>query len=260
MVAIYSFKKFDGHYKPINDDFLRLAKLSVKSAKKYYKTRFYSDQESFDFFTENGIIFDEFVLMGDFVNNFPSQVTISKIYAMMKETEPYIMLDFDVVLFEKLESKNTITYGHPEVEITYDYVGLDSLMYTYDYYLKPFNDHIRKYFNDDEILKMDWIRYPSFCVMMVKTPLLIRNIYKNIFNKISIEDIEIIPPMLLEQFLCHQEIVKNKTDFGFLSNNHYINGDEVIFNEMDMISKKYVHLNINNKKIKDEIIYLESII
>ena len=61
MVAIYSFKKFDGHYKPINDDFLRLAKLSVKSAKKYYKTRFYSDQESFDFFTENGIIFDEFV-------------------------------------------------------------------------------------------------------------------------------------------------------------------------------------------------------
>jgi hypothetical protein len=29
---------------------------------------------------------------------------------------------------------------------------------------------------------------------------------------------------------------------------------------MDMISKKYVHLNINNKKINDEIIYLESII
>jgi hypothetical protein len=96
--------------------------------------------------------------------------------------------------------------------------------------------------------------------MMVKNPLLISRIYKNLFDKISLEDIERIPPTLLEQFLCHQEVIKNDVDFAFLSTDHYINGDGIEFNEMDMISKKYVHLNINNKKINDEIIYLESII
>lgn len=260
MVAVYSFKKFEGHYKPLNDTFIRLAKLSVKSAKKYYKTRFYCDEESANFFSKNGIIFDEYVLMDDFVDKHSNQVCISKIYAMMKEVEPYIMLDFDVVLLEKPESKYTITYGHPEMQINYDYVGLDVLLYTHEFYLKPFNDHIRKYYTNDDLMKMDWLIYPSFCVTMVKNPHLISKIYKELFDKISSEDIGKIPPMLLEQFLCHQGVVRNKTDFGFLSRDHYINGDDVVFNEMGMISKKYVHLNINNNKINDEIIYLENII
>lgn len=260
MIAIYSYKKCVNHYKPLNDDFMRLARLSVKSAKKYYKTRFYCDQESYDLFSENGILFDEVVFMGDFVDKYPNQFSISKIHAMMYETEPYIMLDFDVVLFERLEPKNTVTYGHPEVQITHDYVGLDTLLYTYDFYIKPFNTYIRKYYTDNEILEMDWITYPSFCVIMVKNPLLVSEIYVEIFNKLSLEDIESIPPTLLEQFLCHQGLVKNKADFGFLSNEHYINGDDVEFNMLNMISKKYAHLNINNKKINDELIYLESII
>lgn len=260
MVAIYAFKKFEGHYKPLNDEFIRLAKLSVRSAKKYYKTKLYCDKESLDFFHKNGILFDEFVLMDDFVDKYPNQFSISKIYAMMREKEPYVMLDFDVVLFEILSPKYTITYGHPEVQINHKYVGLDTLLYTYDFYIKPFNSYIRKYYTDNDISKMDWLIYPSFCVVIVTNPALISEIYKTIFNLISLDDIEKIPPTLLEQFLCHQEIVKNKADFGFLSTDHYINGDNISFNKLDMISKKYAHLNINNKKINDELIYLESIV
>ena len=55
MIAIFAFKITPGHYKPLNDDFIRLAKLSVKSAKKYYKTKFYCDNDSLIFFNKHGI-------------------------------------------------------------------------------------------------------------------------------------------------------------------------------------------------------------
>jgi hypothetical protein len=260
MVAVYSYKMRYKHYKPLNDEFVRLAKLSVQSVKKYYKTKFYCDKESLTFFTDNGIFFDEVIILENDLHDHPTIFSISKIYAMMYETEPYLLLDFDVVLLEELHPSHTITYGHPEVQINQKYVGLDSLLFTYDHYIKPFNEHIRKYFNNEDLSKIDWLTYPSFCVVMVQNPHLISEIYKNIFDKLSNEDISKIPSELLEQFLCHQNIVKHKVDFGYLSYDHYENGDHVKFNMMNMLSKKYVHLNINNQKIKDELIYLEKII
>ncbi len=260
MNAVYAYTQKDHHYKPLNENFVRLAKLSVKSSKKYYKTRFYCDEPSLQFFNENGIFFDEIIMVDDFVKDYPTVSSISKIYAMIHQTEPYLLLDFDTVLLEEITSPYTITYGHPEIQINNKYISLDTLLYTHNRYLEPFNNHIRKYFNDNELLKMDWLMYPSFCLVMVKAPLLIGEIYLNIFNTILKEDIAKIPSELVEQFLCHQKIVKYKVDYGFLSTDHYENGDHLDFNIMNIISKKYVHLNINNKKIKDELIYLENII
>lgn len=258
MKVIYAFKKMDYHYKPLNDDFIRLAKLSVKSAKKYYKTKFYCDEESLKLFNDNDIFFDEVVLLDSFIDDYPNQYSISKMYAMMNETEPYVLLDFDVVLFEKLESTHTITYGHPEIEIDKPYINLDGLMWVYDFYIRPFNDHIKHYYTHDELIKFNWMTYPSFCVVMVKNPLVFNVIFKTIFNLLSIEDVSKITPTLLEQFLSHQYVIKHNVDYGFLTSNTYNNDDE--FNPTELITKKYVHLHINKKNIKDEIKYLEEII
>jgi hypothetical protein len=260
MIAVYAYTQKDHHYKPLNESFIRLARLSVKSAKKYYKTRFYCDEPSLQFFNENGIFFDEVIMVGDFVKDYPTISSISKIYAMMHQTEPYLLLDLDTVLLEKITSQHTITYGHPEIQINHKYISLDTLLYTYERYLNPFNSHIRRYFDDLDISKMDWLMYPSFCLVMVQSPLLIRDVYLDIFNRIPKQAIAKIPAELVEQFLCHQKLVVHKVDFAFFSNEHYIMDDMRPFNTIDTLSKKYLHLNINNKKIEEVLIYLETII
>lgn len=258
MTAIFAFKIVPNHYKPLNDDFIRLAKLSVKSAKKYYKTKFYCDNESLKFFTDNGILFDEVIIINDFIYDYENQYSITKIYAMMNEVEPYILLDFDVVLLEKLTPTHTITYGNREIEIDKRYINLEGLTWVYDFYVKPFKSHIKKYYNDEDLLKFDWVTYPSFCVVMVTNPLFMSKVFKTIFELISKEDIYRITPTLLEQFLSHQYVVKYNVDFGFVTEEQYYNNGD--FDPMKLLSNKYVHLHINKPLIKEEIKYLEEII
>jgi hypothetical protein len=93
---------------------------------------------------------------------------------------------------------------------------------------------------------------------MVTNPIIMRNIFKAIFDLIDKEDIIKITPSLLEQFLSHQYVIKHKIDFGFVTHDQYYNPGE--FNSLELISKKYVHLHINNKMIIDELNYLEEII
>lgn len=261
MKAIYGFTFVSNHYKPFNDDFIKLAKLSVKSAKKFYTTKIYCDSKSLKRFNENDITFDEVLLIDDFImghvdkDSNTNQYSISKIYAMMNETEPYLLLDFDVVLFEKLDSNHTITYGQPELLID-EYLTTKQLEWVNESYFSPFSS-IKKYFND-ELDVIDWITYPSFCVVMVKNPFFVSESYKKIFNKIPKDDIFKITPTLLEQFLLHQYVIKHKVDFGFFISNIYYN--DTVFDFMSLISQKFVHLNINKQTIKEEIKYLEKIV
>jgi hypothetical protein len=121
-------------------------------------------------------------------------------------------------------------------------------------YHTPFNLYLKEFYNDGSYF--DWSTYPCFCIVYVNNPLLISSIYKDIFNRLPIETIEQIPPVLLEQFLCHQYILKYKTDFGFFSDNISIDND---FKLLDLVSKKYLHININNLNSKSIIKELETI-
>lgn len=253
MIAVYSFKKLSKFYKPINQDFIRLAKLSVESVSRFYKTKLYCDAESVELFSNNDIHFDEVVIINEFIDKYTIHTSIAKIYAMMVETEPYITFDFDVVLFEKLPTTHTIMYSHPEVVID-NTSRLEELLWVSDKYLNPFNSYVKEYYKDRSYF--NWTTYPCFCIVSVNNPLLISSIYKDIFNTLPTDVIEIIPPMLSEQFLCHQYILKNKTDFGFIGKNISINSD---FTLLDLISKKYLHININNPISKSIIKQLELI-
>ena len=258
MKAIFAFSTVKTYYKPINDNFIRLAKLSVKSAKKYYKTKIYCDEESLDFFTKNGILFDEVVIIKDFIYEYQNHYSISKIYAMMNEKDPYIILDFDTVLLEKIDTTHTITYGHKEYDLTKFYVNLNGMLWVRDYYLTPFNNHVKEHYDKNDIDKFNWNIYPSFCLVMVNKPTFLELIYRDIFSKVPKIDIESIPPPLLEQFLPHQYLIKHNVDFGFLTENNYFCDSE--FNNLELISKKYVHLSILNKNINEELNFLETII
>jgi hypothetical protein len=260
MTAIFAFKIIDNHYKPINDDFIRLAKLSVKSAKKFYKTKIYCDVNSHNFFTENGILFDEVVIINEFIDDYPGQYSIPKIYAMIKETEPYILMDLDVVLFEKLESTRTITYGYPEVNLNNKHVNMYNVAWAQDAYVKPFINNVQKYYSDQELFTMNWSIYPCFCVVIVKNPMIMSTIFKTIFELIDKEDINVITPTLLEQFLSHQYILKYGIDFGFIS--EYPTDDVYNpngFDKLKFISNKFVHIQTNKPMINDQLNFLEEI-
>jgi len=253
MIAVYSFIKLDRYYKPINNDFIRLARLSVKSVSRFYKTKIYCDAASLELFTSKEIYFDDVVIIDEFINDYKNHSSIAKIYAMMVETEPYITFDFDIVLFEKLLTTHTITYSHPEVVIN-EKTQMNELDWVNKQYHTPFNLYLKEFYNDGSYF--DWSTYPCFCIVYVNNPLLISSIYKDIFNRLPIETIEQIPPVLLEQFLCHQYILKYKTDFGFFSDNISIDND---FKLLDLVSKKYLHININNLNSKSIIKELETI-
>jgi hypothetical protein len=253
MIAVYSFKKLSKFYKPINQDFIRLAKLSVESVSRFYKTKLYCDAESVELFSNNDIHFDEVVIIDEFIKDYTIHTSIAKIYAMMVETEPYITFDFDIVLFEKLPITHTITYAHPEVLID-DTSRLEELLWVSNKYLNPFNSYVKQYYTDTSYF--NWTTYPCFCIVSVNNPLLISSIYKDIFKKLPIDIIETIPPMLSEQFLCHQYILKNKTDFGFFGKNLNIDSN---FTLLDLVSKKYLHININNPISKNIIKTLEMV-
>jgi len=54
-------------------------------------------------------------------------------------------------------------------------------------------------------------------------------------------------------------VVKYHVDYGFfLDYNYYNTNDD--FNIMETMSKKFLHLNINHKNIKNELDFIESII
>jgi hypothetical protein len=261
MTAIFAFKIIHNHYKPINDDFIRLAKLSVKSAKKFYKTKIYCDVNSHNFFTQNNIFFDEVVIINEFIDDYPGQYSIPKIYAMIKETEPYILMDLDVVLFEKLEPQWTITYGYPEINFNRKHVNIHTVTWAQDAYVTPFINNVQKYYTDQELSDMNWSTYPSFCVVIVKNPIIMSMIFKTIFKLIDKKDINEITPTLLEQFLSHQYIIKYNVDFGFISEDATDDMDNPDgFDKLRLISNKFVHLHINKPIINNQLNFLEEII
>ena len=100
MKVIYAFKQFSKHYKPFDDTFFELARLSVELSKKYYTTEFYCDSESKILFEANGVFFDK-VIVSDKIESYSGSLTsMAKVYAMIEQTEPYIIVDFDTLILK----------------------------------------------------------------------------------------------------------------------------------------------------------------
>ena len=213
MKVIYSFKKFNHHYKPLDDVFYKVAAASVASASKFYKTKMYCDSQSAALFQEKKIQFDELVIL-DSINNYTGKLySIPKILAMIEESEPYIHLDLDALIFEKIYSPHTITYAYKEVELKNN-SKTNQIDYLNKYYVNPYNNFLKDILPD---INPSWSTIPNHSFVMVKSPQLVKTIYQDLLNKIPYDILENISPMLIEQFLLYQTLKNNKVDIGWVS-------------------------------------------
>ena len=241
MKAIYSFKilKTD-HYKPIDDNFFKLAKLSVELAKKYYITEFYGDVESYKLFEEKGIEFDSVKLL-DSIQNYNGDITsYSKLMAMMEQTEPYMCLDFDTLLFQRIPNDYTFIFGYPEISslklhnILTEYNSEKFLDYIDLYYKR----HLVKYKHKfPEYLNPSTNEIPNFSLFVCNHPTLIREILKDIFNRFETEELEEMGAMFIEQLLIYLYLIELEVDVKFLYDSNIINDIEILH----ILKHKFYH-------------------
>lgn len=241
MKAIYSFKilKTD-HYKPIDDRFFKLAKLSVELSKRYYKTEFYGDVESYKLFEEKGIEFDSVKFL-DSIQNYNGDITsYSKLMAMMEQTEPYICLDFDTLLFQKIPETHTIVFGYPEISslklhnvLTYD--DSNKFIEYVDLYYKR---HLVKYKDKLPIyLNPSTNEIPNYSLFLCQHPNLIKEILNDIFNTFEETEMEEMGAMFIEQFLIYLYLTEFEVDIKFLYDSNIINDIEIL----PIIKNKFYH-------------------
>lgn len=216
MKVIYSFKKFENHYKPLGCEFFKLAKYSVESSSKWYTTKLYSDKVSKKLFNEQGIFFDEYETLDSIESYSGNSYCIPKIYAMMSESLPYIHLDFDAIIYEKLTLQNSITYGNVEVDLNFR-ANTDAIEYLQNHYITPFNKYLQGIFEDD--IDIEWGEIPNHSLIAVKNPYLIKQVYTTILEKTGESKVEKVTPMLLEQFLLYRYLEKNGVDIGYIHKN-----------------------------------------
>lgn len=257
MNAIYSFKPAISelgeyvHYKPINDNFFELARLSISSVSKFYKTFLYTDSKTAKLFEEHGLVFDNVVILNSIENTRIQNYALPKIYAMLEQKEPFVMFDFDTVIGEKLESDMDITYAYYEVDLTETF-DPNILSYVQDSYVKPFHDKFINYYDTLFVDNFDWRRYPNFCALMVNNVDLIKECYWDLLKRVPIDIIENTPPTLSEQFLLHQHVISKKKSYGtFIDHATHTH----IFKK-----QKLYHISINDENYHDFIETIQNLI
>ncbi len=241
MKAIFTFKKIDGHYKPRDERFVQMAKLSVLSVSRFYKTKLYTDTYGKYFFESRGIKFDEVEILESIDKYKGTLEVMPKIYTLLEQTEPYVHINLETIIFEKIYSPHTITCSYWDLDLNNNpkLDQFESMMY---HYQAPW----RKYADDlFEELEPKFCRVPNTSFLMVKNPKAITEIYKTILSKFEPHTLDVCDtPQLFENFLPYQFILKNKIDFGFV--NDY--GSEDIVNKPEGSYKLY---NLSDYWAKD---------
>lgn len=243
MKVIYAFKDYNGyHYKPIDDRFFELARTSVKLANRFYDTEFFCDNESKKLFESYNIPFGNVHILNS-IQDYNGPITsMSKILAMMEQTEPYIMIDFDTLLFQRIPRTHTIQYAYGEMtNLHYN----DMMNYDMNEYLKHLNDYYKVHYHKykdrfPSHFKLSDSYSPNHSVVMVENPTLVKTIYEEVFNLFTKEEIDSFSPMFLEQFLLFHYIHNLNVDYKFIQNDPFVN-----FNtntkSIDILNHKFLH-------------------
>ena len=234
--AIYSYTIIDNYWKGQSDLFFKLAKLSVKFAKRHYKdVAFYTDRKTEKKFREYGIEFDEVVYLPELKGVNEHSYGLAKIYAMQAQNEPYVILDFDTLLFENIQTPHTITYGYKEGEP--EVIG--GKEYINRYYLEPYQ-HMR----DKIDIPLDWLTFPNNSFVAVKNPFLVKNIYNKILDIMKDDlDKQTTTVQFYEQCLLYNYLAHYKTDIGFLYEYAPFPEHASEYNINLALAKKMIHMD-----------------
>lgn len=248
--AIYSYKIIDDYWKGQSDTFFELARLSVKLAKRQYKNVvFYTDRKTEKKFKEYGIVFDEVVYLNSLKDVNEHTYGLAKIYAMMEQYEPYVILDFDTLVFEPIETSHTITYGYKEGEPE----NIGGKEYINNYYLKPYQNLRHKI-----DIPLDWLVFPNNSFVAVKNPFIVKNAYIKIMDIMKDDlDNQNSTVQFYEQCLLYNYLSHYKTDIGFLYEfapfSEYLEKYDI----NTALSKKFIHLDFYFRQPKSEILIKE---
>lgn len=221
MVALFAYKVLDNFWKPKDEYFWKLAKISVKAASRFYPTVLYSDSKTRDIFHAKGIKFDLYQTASNTFNMVTEHTYgLAKVYAILDQTSPFIALDLDTVLLSKPYSSAHILYGHKEIDMTVN-KPLSDMQTDLDYLKKYYETSytIFKSKHNLGIKSYDWRTYPSNSLMLVNSPELLKAVYKEILEVIS-EEVKIVPPIytvqFYEQFLLYNLLKKYSIDVDFI--------------------------------------------
>lgn len=224
MRVIYTYKKTKvGHHKGFTNRGINLMRLSVQSANRFYTTHVYCDKESAKLFRLNEIPFTEIVVVGwldDY--EFPNW-GLAKLETMKHQIEPYIHIDFDTVITQKLDiTDTTITWGYAEVNFNStvkndNRITYDLITYVNDNYLTI----AREYENYSDF---NYLYVINASLIIVTNPYPIKDIIIELHERI-IKYKNIISSkmnMFIEQFMFYQ-LIKNKNHIthSILSESNY---------------------------------------
>lgn len=240
-------------WKPKDEYFWNLAKLSVEYSNKFYTTVLYSDKRTYDIFTSKGIVFDEWVDMSkEFHKITIHNYSMAKIESMIRQTTPYVVLDLDILLFEKIHSPHSVTFGFKEVDTT----SIDTL-HAKGSHLDYINEYYKKYYDRfrnnvvDTPVDFDWCVFPNNSIVIVNNPHIVSEVYQYILNLLG-DDIYKIPPtytaQFYEQFLFYNYLKYYNTDIGFIYDktpNPKFDKKENDFKHL--YSNKFLHLESYDK-------------
>ena len=264
MKAIYCYKFMDKFWKPKDEYFWRLAKLSIDYSKQFHTTVLYSDKRTYDIFSSKGLVFDEWVDMTKQFNRITiHNYCMAKIESMIQQTSPYVVLDLDILLFEKIQPTHSITFGFKEVNTT----SVDTL-HAKTSHIEYVNEYYKKYYDIfrtniiDTPVNFDWCTFPNNSIVIVNNPKIVSEVYKHILNMLG-DDIYKIPPtytaQFYEQFLFYNYLRYYNVDIGFVYDktpNPKFDKKEKDFNHL--YSNKFLHLESydKNKDMQSVIDYL----
>lgn len=236
--VIYSYKILHKYWKEKNDLFFTLAKLSVNLAKKHYTTVLYCDKGTDYVFKSKGIEFDEVVYLPALKEVNEDNYGLAKILAMQEQTEPYMIIDLDTLLFEPIFSNHTVTYGYKEADPSKEW----GVSYIKEYYLDPYQN-----FKDQVDVKLDWTTFPNNSLVMVQNPYIVTEIYNKILKIIGTEYKQ-STVQLYEQMFLYAYLKDCGVDIGFLYDNPPVIEQEEDYEIQNVLSKKFAHFDYYHRQ------------
>ena len=228
---IYTYKMTHiGHHKGFTDRGIDMMKLSVQSANKFYKTILYCDIASYKLFKLNKIPFDKIVVVDWLTNHNYDNFGLAKLETMLNQTEPYIHIDLDTIITNKIiiDCNYDIQWGYSEVDLGINTkyptrgsgkLSIDTINYLYENYIL-----VATKYESNNINNFDFTRVTNNSLIIVNNPYIIADVirdvkskcnsYKNIINS-SVN-------MFIEQFMLYQLVIEKKyITSGILSESTY---------------------------------------
>lgn len=245
--VIYSYKILDKYWKERNDAFYTLARLSVTLAKKHYHTVLYCDKATEAAFKRKGIEFDEIVYLTSLRQVNENNYGLAKILAMQEQTEPYIIIDLDTLLFEPIFSNHSITYGYKEADPSKEW----GAKYIKEYYLDPYQN-----FKEDIEVELDWTTFPSNSLVMVQNPYIVADAYAKILKLIG-KDYQRSTVQFYEQMLLYAYLKDEKVDIGFIYENPPVTEQQGLYKVNQALSQKFAHFDYYYRQPSCEILVRE---